>query len=125
MSAFPGLGSRSRARLLERGIDPDVSLACWLGHLTGRTPGQVTDLIRVALDDPMPPVYPPPTVVALAPSERAALLLAGRGLTNVEISEALDVTAETVKCYMRRAYEKLGTSSRITAVLIAIATDQA
>jgi DNA-binding NarL/FixJ family response regulator len=49
---------------------------------------------------------------ALTPSERRVAELAAGGSLNREIAEALFVTISTVEFHLRRAYRKLGITSR-------------
>lgn len=51
-------------------------------------------------------------VDALTPSERRVAALAARGLTNVEVAQALFVTTRTVETHLSAAYRKLGIASR-------------
>lgn len=54
--------------------------------------------------------------VALSARERAALQLAARGRNEREIAAELVVSTSSVKSYMRRAYEKLGSRDKTSAV---------
>nr|WP_221247665.1 LuxR C-terminal-related transcriptional regulator [Gordonia humi] len=51
--------------------------------------------------------------------EADVLSLAGQGLTNARIAEALGLTVYTVKSYMKSAMSKLGAVSRLEAIVIA------
>jgi DNA-binding CsgD family transcriptional regulator/tetratricopeptide (TPR) repeat protein len=51
-------------------------------------------------------------VEALTPSERRVAVMAGGGMSNREIAEALFVTRRTVETHLTHAYEKLEISSR-------------
>lgn len=50
---------------------------------------------------------------SLSPRERQVAELATQGMSNREIAEDLFVTIKTVEWHLRRAYEKLGISSRL------------
>ena len=52
----------------------------------------------------------------LSPREQAVLELLVTDLTNPEIADALEVSTNTLKTYLRRTYQKLGVSSRRDAV---------
>jgi DNA-binding CsgD family transcriptional regulator len=58
---------------------------------------------------------------ALTARERGILALAGRGLTNQEIGDELQITARTVKCTLHRASSRLGAHNRTQAVILAMA----
>jgi len=53
---------------------------------------------------------------ALTPAERATLRLLSGGATNKEIAQRLNVSDETVKTLLSRAYSKLGVRGRAEAV---------
>jgi DNA-binding CsgD family transcriptional regulator len=57
---------------------------------------------------------------ALSRREREVLDLLARGLTGVEIAERLYLSPETVRTHVRNAKTKLGASTRVHAVAIAI-----
>ena len=54
---------------------------------------------------------------ALSPREREVLDLLTQGLRNREIAERLFISEVTVKAHLRRAYGKLGVSSRAEAII--------
>jgi DNA-binding NarL/FixJ family response regulator len=60
-----------------------------------------------------------PAEQGLSARETEILRLVARGATNVQISEAMGITLNTVKTYLRRAMEKLGCHSRAEAVAAA------
>lgn len=70
----------------------------------------------------MTPTCPKPSdaAVILSGREKQIIALAAQGLKNREMAEALYISAHTVKTHMRRIFEKLGVSDRLTLVLWAI-----
>ncbi|ROP58515.1 response regulator transcription factor [Curtobacterium sp. ZW137] len=69
----------------------------------------------------------PPVTVAdesgqLTPRELEVLRLLARGMSNVEIAEAMFVTRETAKTYVSRILLKLGVRDRVQAVVYAYRT---
>jgi DNA-binding CsgD family transcriptional regulator len=58
----------------------------------------------------------------LSPREREVLALASRGLSNADVSRALDLSIETVKSHMRRVLRKLGARNRCHAVALGYET---
>jgi len=52
--------------------------------------------------------------------ERDVLALAGRGLTNQDIGEKLEISSRTVKCILHHACIKLRARNRTQALLTAI-----
>lgn len=52
----------------------------------------------------------------LSPREREVLDLLARGFANKEIADALNISFETVRTYIRRSYEKLHVRTRAEAV---------
>jgi PAS domain S-box-containing protein len=57
---------------------------------------------------------------ALSPREREVLSLLARGLTGEQIAERLVLSPETVRTHIRNAREKLGASTRVEAVTMAL-----
>jgi DNA-binding NarL/FixJ family response regulator len=56
----------------------------------------------------------------LTPREREVLRLLADGHTNEEIGGALSISAQTVRTHVQKAMEKLGATTRIQAVAIAL-----
>jgi PAS domain S-box-containing protein len=56
----------------------------------------------------------------LSPREREVLGLLARGLTGEQIAERLVLSPETVRTHIRNAREKLGASTRVEAVTMAL-----
>jgi DNA-binding NarL/FixJ family response regulator len=59
-------------------------------------------------------------VIGLSPREREILRLVADGKTNDEIGQTLDISAHTVRTYLRRAVQKLEADNRTHAVAIAL-----
>lgn len=59
-----------------------------------------------------------PTDTAVTAREIDVLRLAAQGMTNTAIADHLDITAETVKTHLSRAFERLGARDRANAVAI-------
>ena len=57
---------------------------------------------------------------SLSPREREVLALLARGLTGEQIAERLVLSPETVRTHIRNAREKLGASTRVEAVTMAL-----
>ena len=57
---------------------------------------------------------------ALSPREREVLALLARGLTGEQIAGRLVLSPETVRTHIRNAREKLGASTRVEAVTMAV-----
>ncbi|ROP74621.1 response regulator transcription factor [Curtobacterium sp. PhB115] len=109
--------------------------------LKDASPPQLLDAIRTiargeALVDPAvtrtligsfagrirPPVIPAGESTQLTPRELEVLRLLARGMSNVEIAEAMFVTRETAKTYVSRILLKLGVRDRVQAVVYAYRT---
>jgi len=56
----------------------------------------------------------------LTEGERNSLILVGRGLSNQEIAEELDVPISKVKMYLYQSCNKLKANNRIDAVILAL-----
>ena len=56
----------------------------------------------------------------LSPREREVLSMLARGLTGEQIAERLVLSPETVRTHIRNAREKLGASTRVEAVTMAL-----
>jgi len=56
----------------------------------------------------------------LTKSERYALILSGRGLTNREIADTLSISINSVKTFLYRACTKLGVNNRSVALMSAL-----
>jgi PAS domain S-box-containing protein len=56
----------------------------------------------------------------LSPREREVLAFLARGLTGEQIAERLVLSPETVRTHIRNAREKLGASTRVEAVTMAV-----
>ena len=56
----------------------------------------------------------------LSPREREVLAMLARGLTGEQIAERLVLSPETVRTHIRNAREKLGASTRVEAVTMAL-----
>ena len=57
---------------------------------------------------------------SLSPREREVLAMLARGLTGEQIAERLVLSPETVRTHIRNAREKLGASTRVEAVTMAL-----
>jgi RNA polymerase sigma factor (sigma-70 family) len=58
-----------------------------------------------------------PAASALSPREQEVLALVAKGYANKEVAEALGVTLETIRTYLRQIYEKLQVHSRTEAAM--------
>lgn len=58
---------------------------------------------------------------SLSPREREILQLLARGLTGEEVADALVLSSETVRTHIRNAMTKLSATTRIRAVVLALA----
>jgi PAS domain S-box-containing protein len=61
---------------------------------------------------------------ALSPREREVLGLLARGLTGEQIAARLALSPETVRTHVRNAREKLGASTRVEAVTMALVANE-
>ena len=57
----------------------------------------------------------------LTPREREVLFLLATGLNNEEVAEELGLSSETTRTHLKRAMRKLGASTRVHAVAVAVA----
>ncbi len=62
---------------------------------------------------------PPAVNELLTPRELETVRLVGRGLSNKEIARHLDVSVTTVRTHLNKAYDKLGSASRVELALLA------
>lgn len=80
--------------------------------------------------EPIPPISPiPPRPAApplspdvdglLTPRELDTVRLVGQGLSNKEIARHLGVSVSTVRTHLNKAYDKLGSDSRVELALLA------
>lgn len=67
---------------------------------------------------PAPPA-PPAVKEALTPRELDTVRLVGQGLSNKEIAQYLGVSVATVRTHLNKAYDKLGSASRVELALLA------
>lgn len=67
---------------------------------------------------PAPPAARLATEV-LTPRELATVRLVGRGLSNKQIARHLGVSVSTVRTHLNKAYDKLGSASRVELALLA------
>ncbi|MGW5309985.1 LuxR C-terminal-related transcriptional regulator [Nocardia thailandica] len=112
--------------VLERGQDPEVSaLRDRLGAVYAELRVLAREVGDAALADRIarigeetllgsPPASPAPELTA---READVLALAALGYGNARIADALGLTVETVKGYVKNALRKLGASTRLEAVV--------
>jgi DNA-binding NarL/FixJ family response regulator len=60
-----------------------------------------------------------PAFESLTDRESEVLVLAARGLSNVEIAEELGVSIQTIKTHLKHVYMKIGARDRVQAVIAA------
>ena len=77
---------------------------------------------HAAVDQAIEPVYhyALPRNVTLTPRETQILTLIARGYSNQEIAEALYLSINSIKTYIRSAYRRIGVERRTQAVLWAL-----
>lgn len=85
-------------------------------------PSLTRRLIQEYLRHPPPSDWGPDRTSALTEREREVLVLMARGLANDEIAAGLVVSTATVKTHVNRVLTKLGTVSRVQAVVLAYET---
>ena len=61
----------------------------------------------------------------LSPREGEVALLATRGLSNKQVARQLGITDGTVKIHMHSIFQKLGTKSRYSLIILAGSPDAA
>jgi DNA-binding NarL/FixJ family response regulator len=76
-----------------------------------------------ALGGPARPRFTPETQSLLSPREIDVVVGLTEGLSNREIAQRLKLTEHTVKNYLSRIFEKLGASSRVEVILLALGRD--
>ncbi|HVG06856.1 MAG TPA: response regulator transcription factor [Thermoanaerobaculia bacterium] len=83
------------------------------------TRGMVDAAKKPAVRRPVAP--PPPSLVneLLTPRELDTVRLVGQGLSNKEIALHLGVSVTTVRTHLNKAYDKLGSESRVELALLA------
>ena len=65
-------------------------------------------------------IPPPPMEPRLSARQRDVIRLVARGLTNVQVAEALFISPRTVERHLTAIYNKLGVSSRNAATRYAL-----
>ena len=73
----------------------------------------------IAGDAPLGQSAPAETACRLTPREHAVLLLLAEGLVAEAIARRLSISTRTVSKHLEHVYRKLGTSDRLTSVLVA------
>lgn len=102
--AYFGVGVKSGKLDLKQEALAQIILACQLTH------NRYVSLTNAR----------PRTSARLSPREKEALSLVACGLSNIEISRKMGISTNTVDTLLRRSFAKLGTRSRLEAVLLAI-----
>ena len=100
---------------LMRNIDPRKRLEnatreilVQIGHLTG---GQADELLGKSLPEP---------IVTLTPRERSVLTHLAKGMSTREVAANLGISIVTVRNHIQRLMDKLGSHTRLEAVLTSI-----
>jgi DNA-binding NarL/FixJ family response regulator len=87
------------------------------------TRGVVDAALELAAQSPgrtRPRTVAPPAVAGiLTPRELNTVRLVGQGLSNKEIARRLGVSVATVRTHLNKAYDKLGSASRVELALLA------
>ncbi|HEX6865225.1 MAG TPA: response regulator transcription factor [Thermoanaerobaculia bacterium] len=88
------------------------------------TRGMVDVAKQHAARRPAPPARPTPPPApavkgALTPRELDTVRLVGQGLSNKAIARHLGVSVSTVRTHLNKAYDKLGSASRVELALLA------
>jgi DNA-binding NarL/FixJ family response regulator len=81
---------------------------------------EMLDLLRLANEKRRELIAAQAAISALTPRELEVLQLLAWGKDVVEISQQLYISSETVRTHIHRALNKLGTRSRLRAVLFAV-----
>lgn len=103
-----------RARAIAKGCSFWVSM--------GTTAQELVEAIELRLEDRLRP-GPEENLghdAGLTPREVEVLTLIAQGLSNKEITERLELTANTLKSHVRAIYRKIGVNSRARAVAWAV-----
>jgi len=74
---------------------------------------------RPAPPAPLIPPAPPAVQEVLTPRELDTVRLVGQGLSNKDIARHLGVSVSTVRTHLNKAYDKLGSASRVELALLA------
>jgi len=82
------------------------------------TRGMVDAAKKPAARRPARPA-PPLATEVLTPRELATVRLVGRGLSNKQIARHLGIAVTTVRTHLNKAYDKLGSASRVELALLA------
>jgi DNA-binding CsgD family transcriptional regulator len=102
--AYFGIGVKSGTLDLRAEALAQVVLACQLTH------NRYVSLVNAR----------PRASVPLSPRETESLSLVACGLSKNEVGKKRGISANTVDTLLRRSFDKLGTKSRLEAVLLAI-----
>lgn len=98
-------------------IDADARTIGIVGVSIDISDPQLAEAVRGLVDGHQPTGRRTRT---LSPREREVLGLLARGLTGEQIAERLVLSPETVRTHIRNAREKLGASTRVEAVTMAL-----
>lgn len=61
-----------------------------------------------------------PPLSPLSPRQRQVLSLCARNLSDEQIAQRLGISTHTVNTHLRKAFARLGASSRLQAILLAL-----